>query len=368
MINKSSANRNTVIEYLENVNEDDFINEVVIPLFNNSGYTTLRINDHGPGEHGKDIIFFKRIQAFFDDEYVVVQAKSEKITTDNITEKAYQLIRALRTPIPGISGGKTVYSNYVVFINSKKISNDAHWEFPYLVDGKNNIKILSQENVCKLMLENSIVPIPIKNKLMIQLSGEENSNKDNNFVFNVIFRNKSDEIENLFNYVLPVLKDKLNDQTKEIVVEYIFQLWFQDQSWKGTIKPMKWLNQYLDFMRENQYKYLVDVIAEYISTTHSYEAYSYTCEIVKKLKKEHIYAIKDKLIDRLYYQSWDETKETLINKIILLKGDKTLAEKDIDFINFFDEYKKIKENDKLSDEEKKSKISEIKEKLSKYEN
>ena len=59
MILKNTANRKAINEYLNSVGEDDFIDDVVIPIFNQAGYATLRINSHGPGEHGKDTIFYR---------------------------------------------------------------------------------------------------------------------------------------------------------------------------------------------------------------------------------------------------------------------------------------------------------------------
>ena len=57
MILRIPENRKVIIEYLKNINEDNFMEEIVIPLFTSNGYYVYRINTHGPGEHGKDIIF-----------------------------------------------------------------------------------------------------------------------------------------------------------------------------------------------------------------------------------------------------------------------------------------------------------------------
>ena len=75
----TSENRIAILKYLEQVDEDTFIDDFVIPLFRSQGYYLFRINDHGPGEHGKDLIFYRHIPVFYDNEYVVVQAKAEKI-------------------------------------------------------------------------------------------------------------------------------------------------------------------------------------------------------------------------------------------------------------------------------------------------
>ncbi|NOZ34090.1 MAG: hypothetical protein GXO80_02195 [Chlorobi bacterium] len=140
MIKPTSNNRQIIKSYLESLSEDDFIEEVIIPFYSKNGYILYRINTHGPGEHGKDIIFYRNISIFYDQEFIAVQAKAEKITAQNVTQYSNQLIRALRVPFPTKTGSEKRYANYVILMNSKTHTNDANFEFPYLIDGKNNIK------------------------------------------------------------------------------------------------------------------------------------------------------------------------------------------------------------------------------------
>ncbi len=134
MILKLPDNRRKIIDYLDTVDEDTFIDEIVIPFFSSQGYQVYRINSHGPGEHGKDIIFCRYVPAFFENEFLSVQAKAEQVTTSNVTRCSDQLKRALRTKFAPRSGNGELTPHYAVFINARKHTNDAYTEFPQLVD------------------------------------------------------------------------------------------------------------------------------------------------------------------------------------------------------------------------------------------
>ena len=354
MIIKSAQNRKVILEYLEEINEDTLISEIIIPLFNQTGYSTIRINSHGPGEHGKDIIFYRHIPAFFDNEYVVVQAKSEKITTANITEKTNQLVRALRTPIVGMSGGLTVFPNYVVFFNSKKISNDAHWEFPYLIDGKNNIKIISQENVCDLILQYSLIPDSILS--LISVVDNNSDDQINKKVLNVIYRNISSEIENLFGNIIPISRSELKDNVQRVIIEYIFNTWRQDKSWSGTVKPMKWLNLCFDFLHEDQYIYLFEVLDEFTGSTPSFQAQNDTLSVIRKITKNQLLAIQKRFVE--YIAGVSPSKQSLhilLDKLKIIRdfsSDRKLKNISEKILRFHDLFKKSNLSDSELSERK----------------
>jgi len=189
MILNNSQNRKIINQYLEQVTEDAFIDEIIIPLFSSHGYTLLIRNSHGPGEKGKDLIFYKYNELHNELEYIAVQAKSENVTTKNNVDIAKQLIRAYKTPFPGKSGTGNYRPNYVILINSKRHSNDSLAELPDLVDNNQNIKFLSQENVCELIIKTGIAPPKIYNELGIE-SNKSSTNKYDQEVFDTILENK----------------------------------------------------------------------------------------------------------------------------------------------------------------------------------
>ncbi|MCD4676221.1 MAG: hypothetical protein K8S18_09550 [Desulfobacula sp.] len=235
MIKPTANNRQLIKDFLENLSEDDFIDKVIIPLFSMNGYILYRLNSHGPGEHGKDIIFYRNVPLFFDHEYVVVQAKAEKVTASNVAKHSNQLIRALRVPFSTKTGAGERQANYVIFINSKAHTNDANFEFPYLIDGKNNIKILSQENVVELIINETFVPDDLSSHLEIYDFKTQDFEQE---IKNTIYSRDTDKIKFLFSTKLKIETAPLSNKIKEFLVNYIFVTWDKDRSWNGTTLPM----------------------------------------------------------------------------------------------------------------------------------
>lgn len=294
MFKPTANNRQIIKTFLESLSEDEFIEKIVIPIFSKNGYILYRINSHGPGEHGKDIIFYRNVPIFYDHEFVIVQAKSEKVTANNVSAFSNQLIRALRVPFPTKTGTGQRQANYVVFINSMPHTNDSNFEFPYLIDGSNNIKILSQENSIELIIQNEFLPEELNGKIEVYDFETQNYEQE---IKEIIFSNDVAKIKYLFDTRLKIETTVLSDEIKEFVVNYIFHKWDEDRTWSGTVLPMKWLNQYFEFIQESQFFNLFKVIEEYSSSTHSYAAYTDTCEIVEKITPTHIKSFEVNFID-----------------------------------------------------------------------
>ena len=294
MILNTPENRTAVTKYLEHINEDTFINEIVIPLFSSHGYYLYRINPHGPGEHGKDLIFYKSIPIFYDNEYLVIQAKSEKLTTANVEKFSSQIKRALQITFTPKSGGAELQGHYAVFINSKKHTSDADFEFQKIIFGIPHIKILSQENVCELIMKTGIGP----DKLLKQLSTStpETQSKEDKFVYEVIMSNRPAEIDNLLEYKLKFVRDEISHRTKELVIDYIYDRWQMDRSWLGTLKPMKWFDTYFDFFTEKHSKYFLTVFDELMSSTPSFDAMPYTQSVTRKITPALLSPIEEDFI------------------------------------------------------------------------
>lgn len=294
MILKLPENRKKIIGYLEKVDEDTFIDEVVIPFFTSQGYQVYRISSHGSGEHGKDIIFSRYVPIFFENEFVTVQAKAEKVTTSNVAKFSDQVKRALNTKFAPRSGTGDLSPHYAVFINARKHSNDAYTEFPQLVNSP-HAKILSQENVCELMIQSGIGP----KHLIEQLSKStlETQSEEDKVIFETILGNSPAKIDNLLEHKLKFLKDEIAPRTKELVVDYIYDRWQMDRSWVGTVKPMKWFDLYFEFFSQKNSKYLLDVCDELLSSTPSFDALPYTQSVVRKITAELLVPIQNEFIN-----------------------------------------------------------------------
>lgn len=325
MILKLPENRKRIIDYLDNVDEDTFIDEIVIPFWGSQGYQVYRINSHGPGEHGKDIIFCRYVPTFFENEFITVQAKAEKVTTSNVTKFSDQLKRTLNTKFAPRSGTGDFYPHYAVFFNARKHSNDAYTEFPQLVDSR-HAKILSQENVCELIMQTGIAPQALLNKLSTG-SSETQSQEDKQVIETILSNNPSD-IDNLLDHKLKFLKDEIGPRTKEIVIDYIYDRWQMDRSWDGTVKPMKWFDTFFDFFSsERQFSYLLEIFKELTSSTASRKALPYTSSIVRKTTPEMLSYVSDAFIKfsaKQALSSHNDYSDLVLRKLDELKKAKLI--------------------------------------------
>jgi hypothetical protein len=95
--------------------------------------------------------------------------------------------RALKISFKPKSGGSNLKPHYAIFVNSKKHTNEADIEFQELIKGYPHIKILSQENVCELILKTSIAPKHLLDKLSKNIS--EDQTEEDDMVFNAILSN-----------------------------------------------------------------------------------------------------------------------------------------------------------------------------------
>ncbi len=287
-------NRIAILKYLERVDEDTFIDEFVIPLFRSQGYYLFRINDHGPGEHGKDLIFYKHIPVFYDNEYVVVQAKAEKITTSNVNKASEQIKRALKISFLPRSGGGELQPHYAIFINARNHSNDGDYEFQKLIKNIPHIKILSQENVCEIIMRTGICPETLRSQLSI--SDQSPLSDEDRKVYNTILDGNPSEIDKLLDHRLKFIKDHLSSLTKSVIIDYIFDRWQMDRSWSGTVKPMQWFDRYFDFFTEKHSEYLLEIFRELTSSTPSFEALPYTTSVVEKITPQLLHPIEKEFI------------------------------------------------------------------------
>ena len=290
MIASTSRNRTKIKEYLESIDEDTLITNIIIPLFNSCGYKTYRVNSHGPGEHGKDIVFFRYSKLFYGFEYIVVQAKAERVTTSNAFGFVQQLRRAIETPFQGLTSNNQYKANYAIFIDSQSATNDAFEEMVHLADNC-NIKFLYQENLIELMMTDSdIIPQNLLSEL--EVYGSEHDSDIDSFVRKTLFHNDPNQVLSLFDNILSISKESISVETKKLVVEYIFKTWQEDNTWEGTVKPMKWLDKFFDFIQPSQYHYLAMVVGERASTTPSYAARNYTQSVFRRITKDQFDAIK----------------------------------------------------------------------------
>jgi hypothetical protein len=330
MILKIPENRRMIVDYLDKVDEDTFIDEIVIPFFGAQGYQVYRINSHGPGEHGKDLIFCRYVPVFFENEFVTVQAKAEKVTTSNVAKFSDQLKRTLNTKFSPRSGTGDFYPHYAVFINARKHSNDAYTEFPQLV-GSQHAKILSQENVCELIMQTGIAPQHLLNKLSTNMP--DTQSQADKFVLDTILSNNPADIDNLLDHKLKFLKAEIGLRTKEMVIDYIYDRWQMDRTWAGTVKPMKWFDTYFEFFSsERQFIYLLEVFKELTASSPSFDALTYTSSVVRKISPEMLSYVSEAFIKycaERVLSSRNKHDDLVLGKLEELKASKLISGKSL---------------------------------------
>lgn len=362
MILKLPENRSIIIEYLEKVDEDSFIDNFIIPFFTSQGYQVYRINSHGPGEHGKDIIFCRYVPIFFSNEYICVQAKTEKVIASNVTKNSDQLKRALGTKFTSRSGDENIIPHYAIFINARKHSNDAYTEFPQLVNSP-HAKILSQESVCEIIMQTGIAPKHVLDQLSIESKSDQND--QDRVVYDTLLRDTPAEADHLLDHKLKFIKDDLSQSSKNLVIEYIQDRWQKDRSWSGTVKPMKWFDLYFDFFTIKYSNYLLIIAEELISSTASHEALRYTESVVSKFNPELLSPIQSEYINLCAKRATSYPRERinlLISKLrefhkaklISKLSDKVLTEKVLAY-----EDTKFKDSDTKKRQELVAEIHEI---------
>jgi len=322
MIENSPENRRIITDYLESINEDTFIDEFIIPFYSAHGYYLYRKNSHGPGEGGKDIIFYRNVPFFFDNEYLAIQAKAQTIAISNVVEITHQLTRALYLPFPAKSGIGNTRANYAILINSKRINNEANDTLISFISNNPNVKVLAQENVCELIIKSGIAPKSLLSSLSQYAEANDNSSENDKYVLKTLLCNDPNEINSLFNTGLQVLKTMISENVKGVVIEYIFNYWDNDPTWSGTVKPMKWLDKYFELIQPVQYPKLMKIFYELTSSTPSFQARNDTYSVSQKITCQMIKEFLDEFIKYCCVLSWDKSinyRHVLLNLLNRLK-------------------------------------------------
>jgi hypothetical protein len=287
-------NRRLIIDYLNNVLEDDFIFDVIIPLMAHSGYSVYQHPQHGPGEHGKDIVFYRDVRLFCEHEYIAVQAKAEKTNTSNVQKFADQMKRALNVSFKSKSKG-SIKANYALFINARIHTNDIQKEFPELTDSP-NIKILSQENVADLMLEYGILPDPVKKNFDFEEGSESTESiikQYNEELQSILLGNDEVTITKLLDVDLRSDNRPVNEDTRYKIIGFVNAEWDKDGSWEGIARPMKWLNQYFEYIQPSQGAVLLRVIKEHLGTWPSRKAAPDTKGVLSKITPKQLSEVEE---------------------------------------------------------------------------
>lgn len=287
-------NRRLVTQYLESVSEDDFIDDIIIPTFSQYGYRVYRRPTHGPGEHGKDVVFVRYDPLRMAEEFIAVQAKAEKCDASNVAHFSDQTRRALETGFRKISEDSQQRPHLALFINARRHTNDADEEFIQLVGNSPHVTILSQDHVCDLMLRMDVAPDWLRQQL-IQASPLGEHGVDQH-VYRILMDDDPSKVDRLLDHELKLIGKDLSQRMKGMVIDYAITKWDNDPTWGGTVRPMRWLDEYFEFFQSDQYAYLMRVLHEYTASNPSYAASSFTHQVFSKITPQHLSSFADEFV------------------------------------------------------------------------
>ena len=116
------------IRLLENLNEREFRELILLPLFSSLGYENIRIM-HGPDELGKDIVF-RTVDPLRGELQYACVVKSQKLTCSvssnrSLREVLYQSQQAFKHPLVNHTDGMPVLIDHIFIANSNEITQTA---------------------------------------------------------------------------------------------------------------------------------------------------------------------------------------------------------------------------------------------------
>ncbi len=133
---------------ISSMSEDELILNVIIPYYSHQGYKLIKKPNHGPGEHGKDIIFKK--QDDIETIYIAIQAKAIAIKSKNIGTIIDQARSAYEIPFINPITNQDERVSKVYLITSKNVSNDAQTAFSHKIPDKRYFEIIDGERLLNL--------------------------------------------------------------------------------------------------------------------------------------------------------------------------------------------------------------------------
>lgn len=148
---------------LKNYSEDILIDSIVIPLLKEMGYLGVgRVNSHGSGELGRDILPFYKYGDFGERIYYAAQVKVGNITaksgmTKNVHTVIDQLKSALSVPFTDPIEGIKRKIDRCLFICSGKITNDARRLIEEAMENTKGISLIDVHCLIGLLEQNEML-------------------------------------------------------------------------------------------------------------------------------------------------------------------------------------------------------------------
>lgn len=233
--------------YIKDLNEDTLIENIIIPLYQKRGYLLIKRPSHGPGEHGKDIIF--RIESFHRPIYHAIQAKAEKINVNNVGKVIDQAKAAFNVSFKDLYSNFETKVDFVEVITSGKVTDDAEKRFYDEINNRRHITIIGGEQLIDL-IEKTKEELPkikvsvINVNIVLGLSGVSSPINEKKFIeikiqnhskIPVFLKSPRIRIKNETDY-FPIIQ---NDMTSIPVPREIGKL-DPGNSWEVLINPARY--------------------------------------------------------------------------------------------------------------------------------
>lgn len=161
--------RNAVSAYLDRASEDEFIENVLLPMFSQLGFTRVSVAGHKDKalEYGKDL-WMKYQLPTANYLYFGIQAKKGKLDSagrsrnENVSEVLNQIRMMLDSPIFDPEINKKVLLDHVFIASASEITKQAqNWLAEHLdQNSRRHVLFLDREDVLTLCLSVN-VPIPV---------------------------------------------------------------------------------------------------------------------------------------------------------------------------------------------------------------
>ena len=136
--------------HIRNLDEDSLIAKVIIPLYQKRNFLLIHRPPHGPGEHGKDIIF-KEKDSFPTPIYHAIQVKAVNINVNNVGKIIDQARAAFNVSFIDPYLNTRTKVDFVEVITSGRVTTDAETRFYEEVPDRRHITIINGEQLLDLI-------------------------------------------------------------------------------------------------------------------------------------------------------------------------------------------------------------------------
>lgn len=153
-----------IISILKSMKEDELIDNVILPFLRSIGFSSVRrIEHHGPGEFGRDILPFFKYDEFMQKIFYAIQVKTGDITARNINPILDQAKTALSVSFIDHYDNTRKRIDKAIIIFSGQLTPDASRILEDNLEVNSNIVFIDNSRLLELLRQNNLIHL-IKSK------------------------------------------------------------------------------------------------------------------------------------------------------------------------------------------------------------